>query len=454
MKIIKSRSIILMVLISLLLIFAACTNDDADSTGGNGGSSTEGNETETPKTDDEGDDEVEVHDPSNDEPVTIVIAYQWGEAAFNDRYGPIEEYLGNVNIEFVPSNGTIGLFEEMFAEGTYPDIIVDQNVFALQDLGVIHPLDEMLENSTLDIDMFNQQLLDSLKAYDSEGRIIGLPDGTSNIGLYINREVFDLFGVEHPDPEIPMTWPEVMDIARKMTGELNGTQYVGLANMDTFTLDQFAPNRTDPDTGEVLINQNDAFRQYFTLVEEYYSIPGMNDDDIRANAFPERRAAMQTATQQALNWLSGGESAETMDLVPYPVWPDMPNTGPLTGTTPMVITNYSENKEAALRVLEAYFEPEILLAQVRAGATAPPIDDLELQKQYAAEVEIYEGKNLDAYHVLQKAQPEERRSRWDGYVDLNSATQAIRDGTDVVTALRELEEESTIKIKDAMAAEE
>ncbi|MBO0991638.1 extracellular solute-binding protein [Bacillus sp. SD088] len=247
-----------------------------------------------------------------------------------------------------------------------------------------------------------------------------------------------------------MTWREVMDLARKMTKEQDGTQYIGLAGMSSFALNQFAPTATDPDTGEVLINKNDAYKKYFDLIEEFYNIPGIKEEEDLANTFPEKRAAMTIATNTGLTWLAG-DDPKPIDLVPFPVWADQPTIGPIAGTTPMIITNYSENKEMALEVIKAYFTPNILLSQVRSGGTVPPVADPELHKQYAAEVEIYKGKNLDAYYVLERETPEGRVSRWDDYVDLVSAEEAIKEGEDVVTALRKLEEESVSKIKEAMA---
>lgn len=439
--ILKKYGFVILLFTLILSLLAACSNQTGNTE--NGGETNSNNDIN-----ENGNEDLE---DNSGEKVKLTIAYQWGEDAFNKRYKPIEEYLGNVEIEFVASDGTLQGFEEMFSAGIKPDIIVDQNIFALQDLDVIYPLDELLEQSDFDIGMLDQPLLDSLRAYDDEGRIIGLPDGTSNVGLYINKDVFDLFGIDYPDPAVPMTWPEAMELARKMTAERDGVQYIGLAGMSSFALSQFAPNATDPDTGEVLINKNDSYKKYFDLVAEFYSIPGIKEEENLGASFGEKRAAMAIATNTALNWLAG-EDPEPIDLVPFPVWPERPTIGPIAGTTPMIITNYSENKETALEVLKAYFSPDVLLSQVRSGGTVPPVADVELHKQYAVEMEIYEGKNLNAYYVLERATPEGRVSRWDAYVDLGSAEQAIKEGKDVVTALRELEEESTGKIQEAMAS--
>lgn len=388
-----------------------------------------------------------------EEKTTIVIAYQWSEDSFNERFKPIEEYLGNVEIEYADSNGTLARFEELFSANVQPDLFMDQNIFALQDLDLIYPLDDLIEQSGFDIETINQPLLDWIRAYDNENRIIGLPDGTSNVALYYNEEVFDLLGEDYPDPEEPMTWTEVMDLNRRMTTVQDGIQYIGLELHSTpYPLRQFEPNATDPDTGELLINEDEAFKRYFDLYADYYNVPGI-DEETLANAFLEKRAGMVIAPQlQGLRDYAAGDP-EFIDMAPLPVWEDQPTIGPYTGTTPMMIANYSENKEIAFKILEAYFEPELLIQPVKVGATAPPVSDPEVYKQFAREHELYEGKNLDAFHVLETASPDARVSRWDEFVDIGSAEKAIREGVDVVTALRELEEDSAAKIAEAMAAE-
>lgn len=451
MRIFKKEIFLIAFSLLLLVLFTACSSDSEEGMANNNDSEKNLNNKETNESDANNESNAEL-DP--DEKVKLLIAYQWGEDAFNNRYKRLEDYIDNLEVEYVPSDGTLETFEEMFTADIYPDIIVDQNIFALQDLDVIYPLDDLIEQSGFDISIIDPGILDSISAYDEEGRVIGLPAGTSNVGLYINKEVFDAFGVEHPDPLVPMTWSEVMDLAREMTAERDGVEYIGLAGMDIHALNQFAPSKTDPETGEVLVNKNDAFRKYFELVSDFYSIPGVLEDENLGGSFSERRAAMKTDVNLAMSrWLFGeDEDIESIDLVPLPVWPERPNIGPLAGTTPMIITNYSEHKEMALKVLETYYDPEILTEQVR-GGTVPPVSDLELHRQFALDIERYDGKNLEAYHVLETARPEGPASRWDEYVDINSAIEAIREGADVNTALRELEEESAAKISEAMAAE-
>lgn len=440
----RKLSVFLVLLLVSLLVFAACSNQSETS-----GNNEESNDDSNNNVSENIEEEPEEQEPGEKE--KIVIAFQWGEENFWMRFGPIAEHI-NIDIEFVPTNGTLERFEEMFAAEIYPDIIIDNNVFAMQDLDIIYHLDDLIEQSGFDLSILNPALVDRMRAYDPEGRLIGLPDGTSNYALYYNKDIFDLFGQDYPDPEKPMTWDEVLDLARAMTAERDGVQYIGLTGPTNWALNQFAPTATDPDTGEVLIQQNEAYKRYFDLLAEFYAIPGINDEPNLGNTFVEKRAAMTMSVNLGLSWI-GGDDVEPIDMAPFPVWPDMPNTGPEKGATPMVIANYSEKKELALEVLKTYFEPEMLLSLVRAGALIPPVSDPEIQRQYAVEVDLYKGKNLNAYHVLEPARRTSRFSRWDKLVNISAAEGWIREGKDVGTVLRQLEEESAAKIKEAMEAQ-
>lgn len=437
-------------LILMISLITACSNES-------GTESENNNENENNITNNLNEKDNKEDDSNNEsqsaEKTKITIAYQWNEASFYERFDPIEELLGNVEIEYVPTNGTKEGFEELFSAGIHPDIFMDQNLFALKELEVIYPLDSLIEKSDFNIDMIDKPLLDWISAYDDEERVIGLPDGTGNVALYYNEEVFDMLGEDYPDPLEPMTWNEVMDLNRRMTTVIDDVQYIGLdLGIRPFPLQQFEPNATDPDTGEVLVNEDEAFKRYFELYAEYHSVPGINEETLE-NAFLEKRAGMVIAQQvEGLRDYAGGEPGG-VELAPIPVWEDRPKIGPYTGTTPMIIAEYSENKELALEILEAYFDPEIILQPTKAAAVAPPLSDPEIYTQFATEHELYQGKNLDAFHVLETASPEERVSRWDDFVDIHSAEKAIREGEDVVTVLRKLEEESEAKIKEAMSAQ-
>ncbi|KRG11740.1 hypothetical protein ACA29_15285 [Lederbergia galactosidilytica] len=50
--------------------------------------------------------------------------------------------------------------------------------------------------------------------------------------MYYNKDIFDMVG--EPYPEVGLTWPEAVELARKLTIERDGVQYRGLDIGDAF----------------------------------------------------------------------------------------------------------------------------------------------------------------------------------------------------------------------------
>lgn len=286
------NGLFVLVLIASLLI--ACTGASE-----NGGATNDG---AAPTQEQPATQAVPQGDAAPSEPVTVTIAFPWGEELFNNRFHEIDEKLPDVDIQFAPFDHSRGneALQEMFAAGINPDIIVTLFPQQLVDLDIIYPLDDIVQAQNFDLDSLNPGLISFVRSFDPEGRLIGFPDGTGYIGLYYNKEVFDKFGV--PYPESKMTWDEAIELARLMTKVLDGQPYVGLEFGGGFSTDwelAFAPlreravNATDPETGEVLITQEPAFTEFLELMKKFYSIPGIfGDGQEQGSRFIHKTAAM------------------------------------------------------------------------------------------------------------------------------------------------------------------
>lgn len=218
-------------------------------------------------------------------------------------------------------------------------------------------------------------------------------------------------------------------------------------------LEQFASNRTDPDTGELLIEEDPAFRRYFDLLHAYENIPGMRDEDIDFVEY--QNVAMHIASNSWLDWGWGypdPSEIEHIDLAPLPVWEDMPTTRPANHSWAMMIADYSEHKDEAFEVLATYLDKELQIEMAKKMVLQTPLSDPEVLSYYGSEIPAYEGKNIDAFFVGEAAVYQDRQSNWDRFVDINGAHQRlIEENIDVNTLLRELAEESAVKIEDAKA---
>lgn len=451
MKSIHRKGIFFILLFSVVLIFAACGEED------NSGANLNDQNTDNDPVDQEENNQAGENEENEEEreQVTIKISIPLGEEYFEARFGPAAALLDHVEIEQVGHGGSVEALEEMFAEDNAPDIII-ADYPPIEQLGIGYPLDDLVEKYGFDLDRLDQSLLSFMRSLDGEGGIAGLPDGNSFYGLYYNKNVFDVLGVDYPDPDVPMTWTELVELAKDMTREVGGVQYYGLQGGYGVALTQQGAARTNPETGEVLIEDDPAFKRYLDLVASLHSIPGM--ETMGDNPFVEEQtAAMMIASNNYFQWGWGApdpEEIEHIDIVPVPVWEDLPNTRPASNAWPMVIPEYSEHKEEAFELLMAYLDDEVQIEMAKTMMLQTPLSDPEVLKYYASEVPQYEGKNIQAYFHGDPAEHLVTQSRWDQYVDIGKAEERIiEEGIDVNTALRELAEEAAGEIEAAKAAE-
>src|SRR5690625_1122358 len=214
------------------------------------------------------DEEPALQFPNDD--VVVKVATPWGVDHFMSRIG---DFVGDkhphITLEHVDWNGSSENLEQLFAEDIVPDVLLAfTGQIPLQELDADFALDEMLAAYQIDPETdlnIPAPLLDEIRSRDPDGGLVGIPQERAFYGLYYHEEVFDLFGIPHPDPDVAMTWDEVMSLARQMTTTRDGVNYCGL-RFDDWTheiaLNQLSPTFTDPETGEVLFTSDPKFTKY------------------------------------------------------------------------------------------------------------------------------------------------------------------------------------------------
>jgi len=392
-------------------------------------------------------------------PVDIVVAHPWDENVFNARYKFIDDKLQNVQMSFVNFDGTSAGMQEQFATNVFPDIVVTGIYNTYYDLDMITPIEDLIAKHSFDLNYIAPSLIADIKSRDPEGRLIAFPDGTAYGALYYNKEVFDQFGVPYPDPNVAMTWEQVVELAKQLTGQRNGKNYVGL-EVTTQPMSEIVQNVTDPETGDVLLDSDPMFVKYFELMKKLYSIPGMKENMIDPDGnfkfqFTQGLSAMTLSINNYLGWDWGEFNGikEHVDLAPMPVWEDHPGIVPPLLSTPQVISKYSKNPDAAFEVLKEYVSKDNQIRVSRSMASAPVTTDPEVLKEFGADIPEYQGKNVQAYFVGTPAVFEGRKSQWDDFVDMGDALRKFaQSDMDVVKFLREYSEQAQARVKDAMAA--
>ncbi|MBD2359267.1 ABC transporter substrate-binding protein [Tolypothrix sp. FACHB-123] len=97
-----------------------------------------------------------------------------------------------------------------------PDILSfnPQNTGQFTELGAIQPLDDWLEKLPLKSEVL-PNLLEELRL---DGHIWSIPLYTANLGIFYRPSLFQAAGIT----EIPQTWEELREVAKKLTIDRNG----------------------------------------------------------------------------------------------------------------------------------------------------------------------------------------------------------------------------------------
>lgn len=448
------KLLMLFVLLSIGVLLVACSNSSTSN------EADPGDEKNNEKSREE--EIIEEEDETlqfSNEDITLKVATPWGEDYFMERIGNyVEENYPHFTLEHVNWNGTSEHLQELYADNIIPDVFLAFSGQApLEDTESVFPLDEMVERYGVDLSHIQPLILDEIRSRDKERRLVGIPQEVGYLGLYYNKEVFDLFGVDYPDPEVSMTWNELLELSERLQGEIGGTKYCGLGYQgDLFKapLWQFSINLTDPETGEVnLTNQDEVVRWMQLMDRMFRKDPTQHDGSC---SFWNKTTAMMIGWHGFLHQWVGGDTIEEVlaykepiDLVPLPVWEDQPGiTISPRGIHPWAVNAHSENKEAAFQFALIGASEDYQMKMARIGTPAV-LNSEESIEQLGADNELYHGKNVKAFRANTPASPPEVKSRWDQYVEFDMA-EFMESSMDIHEYLRVVEERATIKIKDIM----
>ncbi|MDD9268509.1 ABC transporter substrate-binding protein [Paenibacillus sp. GCM10023248] len=156
-----------------------------------------------------------------------------------------------------------------------------------------YELTPFLNNSDVKLESFIPSLL---KSVSNEKRIYGLPFGVGTNythALFYNEHIFAKFHV--PVPEHEMTWDDVITLAAKVTGTIDGIPYCGLDIGDYSLLKmQLGIRFLDPETHRLKLRDSDC-NEYFRIIKVAYGIPG-NVQDTDERIFVYGRAFRRNGT--------------------------------------------------------------------------------------------------------------------------------------------------------------
>ena len=219
-----------------------------------------------------------------------------------------------VEYQAIPwSNDPHVQFQTGIAGGDIADLLVVGSPldFQLSNDGALLPLDDLLSAEVkADISevLMKECTYSGSQNEDMVGKIMSVPLYTGTRAIMYNKEIFDFFGVPYPTEE--MTHAELLEMARKLTGDMNGTKIYGYGTRAT-TSEQylnFAWNYgailVDPATWKAGTD-SDAWRKGIEDYLKFYT----------EGVTPEGSVAMDGAT--LFNMFANGEIAMFCGAVDY-----------------------------------------------------------------------------------------------------------------------------------------
>src|SRR5690625_4169375 len=203
------------IVVGLMFVIIGCSN----STGKEADESANDNNVVSDDTNDEG-------ASNGDEPeeqIEISMMMHWGEGIFEEKFNDhIKKALPHIKLTLIEAEGT----EEMqnaFAKGLIPDIAMGSNFGRYEELGLLMDQMPLIESSGLDLSLYDQGVIDSLKNASPVGELNALPVIKQGYVMTYNKDIFDAFAVPYPTDY--MTWDEVIELGKKLSGEIDGKKY-------------------------------------------------------------------------------------------------------------------------------------------------------------------------------------------------------------------------------------
>lgn len=365
---------------------------------------------------------------------------------------PVKAKYPHITVNMMRSD-EVNTREGIVAAGTFPDLIYDSGTSYWDENGsnLLEPLNAWIEKYNFDTSVI-------AKGYEqqkSDGTWTSFPVSGNFVGVWLNLDIFDLFGVT-PPKEI-MTWEQIFDLSTQLTRMHDGVQYVGLFPDTHFMARGMGADvYIDPDTNKAAV-ENEHISKIFTLAKQVVETPGFIIDGKyrhrRNEWLKEKYVGMVIATGNQmigpLNELHKSGKSMNWDLAPFPNFEDYLGQSPSDGAQIVLMTNQSKHKDAAFQVMMTMLSEESQ-SKVSQSARLPVIENDAVQGQYAAGLAGMEGKNFDSIFQTSSA-PSQPMTPWNSTIGKNVLEEyfakVIEENLDVNTALMLAAEEINKRVQ-------
>lgn len=391
------------------------------------------------------------------EPVELVFYAINGdpEDSFNYRFGDaIRKKFPDYKISYIFSQKGTTL-PEMITSGTRFDITYHSIGFYENFLipnGLHYDMTELIQKHKVDLNRFEPTSIDAIKQL-SGGKMYSLPVYGNNLVLYYNKSIFDKFGIAYP--KNGMTWKETTDLAKKLTRQDGGVQYMGFGmNPSLVTrMNPLSIPNADLATNTPTVNKNDLWKRFY---QTFFLDPQLSPGAIQTIPdntpfVKEKNVAMMAYLSSLITIWTDQLKEVDWDIVSLPSFEDKPGTGSQINSINFGITSIAKNKDAAMEVLNYMTSDEFQTGLSKKGIM--PVLKSDSVRNALGQESVFKDKNFKAiFH--NKPAPIPPKALYDAElvtIYAKYGTQVWQGKLDINTATRQAEEEAKKKIEEFMS---
>ena len=304
----------------------------------------------------------------------------------------LEEQGADIEIIYEPIPGDFNQYiTNALSAGTAPDLFYIDIYWSngVIDTGAIDPVGDRLPEG------YEADFLETIRdAYLVDGQLYGLPKDFNNLVVEYNKDIFDEAGVDYPNEDD--TWETFQEKLATVQSELDDTYGMcvvpDFARLGAFA---FATGwRPFNEEGRTVLDEDfrRAFEFYTGLVENG---AGITQDVVGSPGWTGGCFATdQVAVAIEGLWIAGFLNDQAPNLeygtTFLPADPETGERGNYIFTNAWALNGSTENKEAALQVMEALLSPEAQRINLSAGTSLPSRTELQDAEYFQEETKAAE----------------------------------------------------------------
>ncbi|GAA3401907.1 ABC transporter substrate-binding protein [Paenibacillus hodogayensis] len=358
---------------------------------------------------------------------------------------PITNKYPHITLERIqPKTGVT--IEDVFTT-TPPDFSLIINPHPLIRLNAAEDLRPYIQKYGFDESRLKPILYDHIKEFGKSGEIIAIPFNSNQAVLYYNKDIFDKFGVEYPPAGKQLSYEQLLELGRKLTRTVNGTNYIGFepnGASDLMRLLQLP--LLDPDSGKSLLLERPEWTRVFSFLKKVYDTPGFvganrtysyGRDAFMKDQTVALRVANLANMVGPLEELRQGGVEFNWDLAPSPNFEDQLPKAREAQVHSFVITRTSKHKEEAFLGIKEILTDEVQRLLAR-NARVPAVINPQLEKDFGSDIPVLKGKRIEDTFVGQQLKNHRIHEYEDKVTSILTevSDDIVLNGADVNSALR------------------